>query len=89
MQPPIARGVPRLERAEPAATAEGTELALGKSSRAARYSVLRRQGAGAGVDPPPAWRAALEAELGHSPSSNSASSGLQKPACPGSVKSAG
>ena len=36
MQPPIARGVPRLERAEPAATAEGTELALGKSSRAAR-----------------------------------------------------
>ena len=73
MPPPVARGVPLLERAEPAATAEGTELAIGKSSRAARYSVLRRKDAGAGV----AWVAALEAELGHSPSSNAASSGLQ------------
>ena len=32
MPSPVARGVPLLERTEPAATAEGTELALGKSS---------------------------------------------------------
>ena len=73
MPPPVGQGVPLLERAEPAATAEGTELVLGKSSRAVRYSMLRRKDAGAGV----AWGAALEAELGYSPSSNAASSGLQ------------
>ena len=77
MPPPVARGVPLLERAEPAATAEGTELALGKSSRAARYSMLRREDAGAEVGSPVAWGATLEAELCHSPSSNAASSGLQ------------